>query len=114
MIQPTQMSTQSIRIDVLDRGLETHLQRRLQLNAFAFGLTAHVRQMFRFGWVTGKSFGRAFSPTIYPGISVFLWSNEQPPAERKPMMMFMSTRTVSPGVTVKGRGAARTCLATRS
>ena len=40
-----------IRIDVFDRALQAHSERRFKLNAFAFALAAHIGEMLFLTWI---------------------------------------------------------------
>ncbi len=53
-------------VDVIDRALQAHAKRRFQLNPFASPWLRMFVKCFALQGFTGKSSGRAFSPTIIP------------------------------------------------
>src|SRR6266404_1780891 len=67
-------------IDVLDRTLETHAERRFQLNPFAFALAAHVGKMFSLARIDRQIFWPRVFAHDHPLVNVFLRSDEQPAA----------------------------------
>ena len=54
-----------IYVDVFDRALQSHSQRRFELNPFAFALAAHVGQVLFLAWIDWQIFRtRIFAQVI--------------------------------------------------
>src|SRR5207302_2088616 len=64
-------------VDVLKSALDVHAQWRLQLNAFAFTLAAHVGQALRFAWINGQIVGARIFANNHSGINTLLRPDEQ-------------------------------------
>src|SRR5437899_10024215 len=64
-------------VDVFKSALDVHAQWRLQLNAFAFTLAAHVGQALRFAWINGQIVGARIFANDHSGINILLRPDEQ-------------------------------------
>src|SRR4029450_10980026 len=69
-----------IDVDVLDGALESHAERRFQLNAFAFPLRTHVGKMFRLAGINRQIFWPRVLSHDHSFVNVFLRSDEKPAA----------------------------------
>src|SRR5437660_11404528 len=63
--------------DIFDGALESHLERRFELNAFAFALAPHVRKVFGFAGVHRQIFGPRIFPDNHAGINFLLRADEE-------------------------------------
>jgi hypothetical protein len=59
-------------VDVLDGALESHSERRFQLDALAFGTSTHVRKVFRLAGIHWQIFRPRVLAYDHPFVNVFL------------------------------------------
>src|SRR5437660_12666040 len=63
--------------DIFDGALESHLERRFELNAFAFALAPHVGEMFRLAGIHRQILRARVLAHDHAGVNFFLGPDEK-------------------------------------